>query len=465
MRLTVDSVLRAEGCPPDLAAALVGRATCPNPIYTAALRQGRSVRRLEPEVTLARREGDVLLLPRGLAGIAATEARRRGLPLEIVDRRLLLGPIPLTFSGTLRPYQAAALRELLRHGSGVLCAPCGSGKSVMGCALIAARRRPALILVHTTDLLAQWVENLRALLGVEPGILGGGRRTFAPVTVGMIQTLGRDPGTLAEAAGRFGLVLLDECHHAPAASFAAVANALPAAFRYGLTATPERADGLAPLMAAVVGPMRATVPPADLEEAGVRVRPVLRWVRGVPCPPLDPSEWVDLVGFLAESDTRNGIILREARALLAEGRTVLILAPRVAQAETLAEALAEGGPSDVGILHGRMRRAERAATLEAVRSGAVRGLVATTVADEGLDLPSLDGLLLASPGRAGGRTEQRIGRIMRSLRGKRVPVVVDLVDDHPVLRSQARGRFFETYRSLCAGAELPEWLRSRGRAA
>jgi superfamily II DNA or RNA helicase len=334
----------------------------------------------------------------------------------------------------------------------------------MGCALIAARRRPALILVHTTDLLAQWVENLRALLGVEPGILGGGRRTFAPVTVGMIQTLGRDPGTLAEAAGRFGLVLLDECHHAPAASFAAVANALPAAFRYGLTATPERADGLAPLMAAVVGPMRATVPPADLEEAGVRVRPVLRGSGASPALPSTPRSgsiwWVP--GRVGHSD---GIILREARALLAEGRTVLILAPRVAQAETLAEALAEGGPSDVGILHGRMRRAERAATLEAVRSGAVRGLVATTVADEGLDLPSLDGLLLASPGRAGGRTEQRIGRIMRSLRGKRVPVVVDLVDDHPVLRSQARGRFFETYRSLCAGAELPEWLRSRGRAA
>ncbi len=66
-------------------------------------------------------------------------------------------------------------------------------------------------MVHTADLLVQWVENLRALLGVEPGVLGGGKRTFAPVTVGTVQTLARDPGALAETAGRFGLVLLDEC--------------------------------------------------------------------------------------------------------------------------------------------------------------------------------------------------------------------------------------------------------------
>ncbi len=248
-------------------------------------------------------------------------------------------------------------------------------------------------------------------------------------------------------------------------SFSMVVSALPAAFRYGLTATPERADGLAPLLEAVMGAVRATVPPAALEEAGVRVKPALRWVRGVPCPSFDPGEWVDLVGFLAESRSRNRIVVREARALLAEGRTVLILVPRVSQAEVLASALAEGGPSDVGILHGRMGRAERAATLEAVRNGTVRCLVATSLADEGLDLPALDGLILAAPGRAKGKAEQRIGRIMRSLRGKRVPVVVDLVDDHPVLRAQARSRFFATYRPMCAAAELPEWLRSRGRAA
>jgi len=89
MRLIVDSILRVEGCPPDLAARLVAAATCPNPAYTAALRQGRSVRRLAPETTLARREGDALLLPRGLAGIASTEARRRGLPPLWTGHRLL----------------------------------------------------------------------------------------------------------------------------------------------------------------------------------------------------------------------------------------------------------------------------------------------------------------------------------------------------------------------------------------
>jgi superfamily II DNA or RNA helicase len=113
-----------------------------------------------------------------------------------------------------------------------------------------------------------------------------------------------------------------------------------------------------------------------------------------------------------------------------------------------------------------MTKKAREESIERMRSGTARVLFATKLADEGLDIPGLDALVLLTPSRNGARTTQRAGRTLRAVPGKPQPVIYDLADSRMgLLRSQARTRFFECYRKLAPGMRLPEWLNSRAGTA
>jgi len=464
LRLVVDAVARVEGAPGGVSGLLVAAATAPNPAYVAAKKAGRRTRGIDETLCLARGREGVLLLPRGLVGRLLREARDRGLNVDLVDHRLLLPGLDLTFKGTLREYQENALRRVGGQSQGVLVAPCGAGKTALLGALIAKRRQPSLILCHTVDLARQLREDLERWLGVPVGLVGGG--VWSPsgvVDVALLQSL-RDPERLGDLTGRYGLVAVDECHHVPAATFGEVVGAFPAVYRYGLSATPTRADGLTPLLHAVLGPTLARIGAEDLEDEGVRVRPALRWLRGFPVPGFDPEDWSRSVSRLARSEPRNRLIALAAAALLGEGRVLLILASRKEQADALAELIrAEGYGAEA--LHGSRTKADRERILADLKGGSLRCVVSVNLADEGLNVPVLDALLLAAPTKNPGLLEQRVGRILRALPGKAVPLVVDLVDGCGVLEYQARSRFFSVYRTLCDGAVLPEWMETRRKAA
>jgi superfamily II DNA or RNA helicase len=91
-------------------------------------------------------------------------------------------------------------------------------------------------------------------------------------------------------------------------------------------------------------------------------------------------------------------------------------------------------------------------------------MFSTKLADEGMDIPDLDALVLLTPSRSAGRTIQRAGRVLRLVEGKRKPVIVDIVDANiGLLRSQARTRFFEAYRNIAPDCRLPQWLETKQR--
>ncbi|WP_232207834.1 DEAD/DEAH box helicase [Aminomonas paucivorans] len=457
----VDAVARVEGASRDLVAQMVALASAPNPAYVSAARAGRWTGGIPETLCLAREVGDTLLLPRGLVGRLLREAKDRGLDVDLVDHRLLLQGLGLTFKGTLREYQENALRQVGGRSQGVLVAPCGAGKTALLGALVAKRRQPAIVLCHTRDLAFQLREDLGRWLGVHVGLVGAGE--YSPggvVDVALLQSL-RDPERLGDLTGRYGLVAVDECHHVPAMTFGEVVGAFPAVYRYGLSATPTRADGLTPLLHAVLGPTLARIEAEDLEDEGVRVRPALRWLRGLPVPGFDPEDWSRSVSRLARSEPRNRLIVGEAAGLLGEGRALLILASRKEQADVLAAGLREKGYG-AEALHGGRTKADRERILEDLKGGSLRCVVSVNLADEGLNVPVLDALLLTAPTKNPGLLEQRVGRILRALPGKAVPLVVDLVDGCGVLEYQARSRFFSVYRALCGGGtEQTEVERGR----
>jgi superfamily II DNA or RNA helicase len=143
-----------------------------------------------------------------------------------------------------------------------------------------------------------------------------------------------------------------------------------------------------------------------------------------------------MLAALAEDEARNALIADRVAAQAISGHTCLVLSGRVDHCELLAAAIVERGV-EAAVLTGRVGRKRRASLLDGARAGKVPVLVATSLADEGLDLPRLSRVFLAFPSRARGRTAQRLGRLMRPHPEKPDAVLFDFVDRKvPVLRRQ-----------------------------
>ena len=259
------------------------------------------------------------------------------------------------------------------------------------------------------------------------------------------------------------MVVVDECHHTPATTFLHVVGLFPAWRWLGLTATPGRADGLWPFATSTIGPVLHRVTPEDLEAAGKLVRPRLRWV--VTGFRHDfHGDWHALMDALTTDTERNLLIVQLVAREAQEGHLCLVLTERVAHAALLADALRRLLPSEpVAVLTGSTPRKEREKVIVGARAGKVRVLLATRLADEGLDLPSLERMFVVTPRRAATKVLQQAGRVMRTAPGKREPVIYDFRDRWvPVLEAQARARWLGVYRGLVASEE---WLRPHQYAA
>lgn len=352
----------------------------------------------------------------------------------------------------LRPYQAAALDQWLLDDDGVIVAPCGSGKTCIGLAAAALVGRRTLVLVHTLDLARQWVERAAAQLGTVAGLVGDGARDDGEgIVVATMQTLVKWTWADLYRWGKgFGLLIVDEAHKTPCDTLTSLLHVLPARWRLGLTATPEREDGLTPLMYWSLGPVVARIDHATLAAAGAILLPEIRTVRTGWKPEAEDATWTSQVGAICADADRNALILDHVLALVRDGLQVLVLSERVGHCEALAAAcIAAGVPA--AALVGKLSSKRRAAMLTAADDGALRVVTATTLADEGLDLPRLGAVVLATPCKALGRIEQRIGRVMRPAPGKPRPVVVDITDAWGPLLHQARLRR-QVYTHL--GAEM-----------
>lgn len=445
----VDAMLRVHGARPEVRAVLCAEATFRNPERLQRARRWRPTWDVPAGVQLWSRDGDALTLPRPLA----TDLRRLAPLCPIRDRRRTLDPVAFRWRGELRPEQKTACRTAFGSDSGVVVGPCGSGKTQMGLALVAAWRQPALWLVHTTDLARQALERAQSLFDLPPsafGLIGDGKEHIGThLTVATVQTLVRRD--LRDLEPHFGTVVIDEAHHTPAATFLQVVQSIPARYRLGLTATPDRPDGLGPAMLAVLGPITGHLTTTALAAAGrvlvpsVRQIPTrFRWAYG--------GDYAALLSALCADADRNAQIAAAVAAEARRGHLCLVLTERVDHARALAAALEVAAPEiPSAVLTGEATARQRAATLDGLRSRALRVLFATKLADEGLDVPALDRLFLTTGGRAAGRVAQQVGRAMRTAEGKAPPVVFDFCDLRVgVLAAQARARVREVYVPLGA---------------
>jgi len=250
--------------------------------------------------------------------------------------------------------------------------------------------------------------------------------------------------TNRDLRSEFGAVILDEAHHAPAATFEHVMNQMKSKYRFGFTATDKRADGAHPYMKFVIGPV--IVRHKFKSKVPIKVVPVKTnfkyHFRG-------SWDWGNLLNALTTDKKRNRVIGMIAAEQVQEGHSTLVLSRRIEHLQLAYDVLAEFTvEGEVEILTGQRSRAERLRILKDFRAGKVKCLLATQLADEALDVPILSRIILTFPGKHDGRIIQQIGRGIREHPDKKDAIVFDFVDDRvSVLRKQWLRRK-QTYHKL-----------------
>ena len=273
LRLTVGAQCLLSGAPDSLLKTLEKALTLPNPKYQAAQKYGRWVGKNFPQYLYFSKETkDGLLMPRGFAREVVLQCLEvLGRRPEIIDQRRVLPEQEFSFHGQLRPYQDEAVAAVLGRDFGVLEAGTGSGKTVMALKVIASRRQPTIILVHTKELMYQWAERIGQFLKVDAALVGDGKSDIGPLTVAIVNSARNQLSTLAE---RFGHLVVDECHRVPATLFTDVVTGFDAKYSLGLSATAYRRENvLTRLIYLYMGSRSHLVDPKLLQESGAILKP------------------------------------------------------------------------------------------------------------------------------------------------------------------------------------------------
>ena len=394
-------------------------------------------------------------LPRGCRIDLEQILQEHGCALRVEDQRCDGKPLDVTFDGRLTSIQKKAARALLREDIGVLVAPPGVGKTVIGTYLVAARSRNTLVLVHRQPLLDQWIAQLSMFLGLAPkaiGQIGAGKHTpNGRVDVAMIQSLVR-VGRVDDLVAAYGHVIVDECHHIPAASFERVLSEVKARFVTGLTATPRRRDGLHPITEMQLGPVRFAV---DARSQAARQpfdhRLIVRETAFGSAHAVSTDRIQALYAALATDEQRNRLILGDVTAALAEGRSPVLLTERKDHLDALATKL-RGAARHLVVLRGGMTPAARRAVTAALTSipdDESRLVLATgRYIGEGFDDARLDTLFLAMPVSWKGTLVQYTGRLHRLHPGKTEVRIYDYVDREVPMLARMFDKRLRGYRAI-----------------
>ncbi len=353
-----------------------------------------------------------------------------------------------------RPYQNEALAKWCSvGGAGVVVLPTGAGKTLVAAMAIHAMGVETLAIVPTLDLLAQWRASLAATLTLDPaqiGIFGGGEKELQPITVITYDSAVLYPYELR----RFGLLIFDECHHLPAATYRQIAERSFTPLRLGLSATPERTDMAHEDLLTLIGPEVYRRSPSELTSEHYLAQYREERV-AIALSPEDEARYNEqrklyraflqrrriIIG--SPEDFQRKVVYLSARdpeariALLAwrESRNIAMNAPlKYAEIERLLHKHATDHVilfSEVNLVVDEISRRfclpsityktpteERRAILERFRAGQYTKLVTGRVLNEGVDVPDCRVAIVVSGNSTRREYIQRLGRILRPKDGE-----------------------------------------------
>ena len=419
----------------------------PNPEYANKVKLGLWVGNTPKELKLYRISGDSLVIPYGVRKSlfhAFQELRTIRHECVFAENK----PVNYNADIKLYDYQENAVNSLVQSDGGILQSKAGSGKTRMGIATICRMGKKTLWLTHTNELLnqsynaaAEFID--RKLLGK---ITAGKMNISEGITFATVQTLSK--ADLNALRYEWDMVVVDECHRCSgtvnkATMFSKVLNNLACRYKYGLSATLHRADGLIKCTYALLGGVAHTVPDSVVNTLRVEIQKKDTGVQiSRQCLDTDGTlVYAKLINYLAENAKRNIQICDDIEELTNKGHSIILLSDRVEHLNVIHDNLQPEYQNDAVILHGKVKKSDRELALEQMRHKEKHILLATyQLAKEGLDVPCLDRLLLATPVKDYAIVVQSVGRIARVCEGKGTPVVYDYVDDIGFLQGMWKKR-------------------------
>ena len=415
-----------------------------NTEYLTKRRLGKSTYKVQKYFKLIEESGDAVSIPRGFLSRLVTFLNEHAIGHSVHYDYPSLDEVPFKSCIELTPFQTEVVDSALEHDQGVIVAPSGSGKTIIGLELIARRKLPALILVHRKQIFDQWVERIQEFLGIPKAHIGqysGIKKKIGhQITVGLLQSLGRKKD-LSEFKSEFGTILVDECHHIPAATFRDVVAQLNTHYLYGLTATPKRKHNDEKLIYVYIGDIVARMETTDFKPASSPPRQffevIVRTTRLV----LPFKFTTDLFQLLAKvvcfDTARNKLIVDDVLKQTSGGKKVLVLSERKEHLEILKLYLK--GKCETIVISGDDSPRARKSKVKQIEDGHYQVILSTgQFFGEGVDIRGVTCLILAFPFSFEGKLVQYIGRL-RDIGDQRI--IIDYRDRNiPFLERQFKQR-------------------------
>ncbi len=453
-KITLKNDIRIEHPGGQIARALIDKYTVPNPDFYKREAMGKWTGDTPQDLALWQRDGNTLILPYGAMADVVQAFRGQAC---VFSSEASKGDTSHEYESciSLYPYQEKAVQAVLEAQKGILVAPCGSGKTQMGLELAARLGLKTLWLTHTHELLNQSMNRAKTCFDLPEhafGAITAGKVEIGEViTFATVQTMVKLD--LSKYADTWGCVIVDECHRVAGTptrvmQFSKVIGSLNAAYKFGLTATPKRADGLVACMYAYLGPKAYEIDRSEVKNTTCPVKYV-NIETGWNCD-LDEVtntdgtlDYVKLINSICVDSTRTKQVARVIADICGlDNARVLVLSERVHHLHKITEALSYFDDTPTyKFIYGNCNKAYRDEAIMELKAGKVQVLLATyQLAKEGLDIPELTHLVMASPNKTDVTITQSAGRVARACTGKKKGVIIDFVDDFLPLRTWAAKR-------------------------
>ncbi|MFV8344223.1 TOTE conflict system archaeo-eukaryotic primase domain-containing protein [Flavobacterium sp. XS2P39] len=372
---------------------------------------------------------NAIIIPKGFIGKIIRFCRENKIEHDFNDERKKLNEVSFLFNAQLREHQQIVVDTIGKKDLGVIVAPPGSGKTVVGLKIIAEKRQPALIITHRKQIAEQWIERIETFLGIpknDIGKIGQGKTKIGKqITVAMIQSLSKelekaDAGKLLNA---FGTIIIDECHHIPAETFRNTITKLQTFYLYGLTATPFRKYNDSKLIFIHLGEVIAEI---KSDEISTSKRPKIIIRNTALDVPFNSKtdKFETLSKILVHDSTRNKAILQDIINELKSDKKIVIITERKEHIDSLYQYLKQS--YEAITLSGEDSESAKNSKWKLLKEGNYQVLITTgQFFGEGTDLQNANCLFLVYPFSFEGKLIQYVGRVQRS---EIVPTIYDYRD-------------------------------------